>query len=320
VMRLSLLLLCAALLIPLGMTPPAVAQSQVFRLQPLAQGQSLAEARTGFQTRLLTQSRDGNAPEQPPSGVLELVHYAAPSGRLAAYVTPRPAAGGRHPAIIWMTGGDSNSIGDVWSGRDPANDQTAAAFREAGIVMIYPSLRGGNDNPGYREGFLGEVDDVLAAADYLASLDYVDPERIYLGGHSTGGTLVMLVAAMSNRFRATFAFGPVEDVRLYGGDFVYGDMNDPREVRLRSPVYWLDSVRRPLLVFEGNGQGNIGSLETIQRLNRNPQISFHMVPGRDHFSALAPVTTLLAKRIVDGAPFTWTPLELATGGRQGVRP
>lgn len=56
--------------------------------------------------------------------------------------------------------------------------------------MMFPSLRGGNDNPGVKEGFLAEVDDVLAAADFLGKQNYVDPGRIYLGGHSTGGTLV----------------------------------------------------------------------------------------------------------------------------------
>ena len=41
--------------------------------------------------------------------------------------------------------------------------------------MMFPSLRGGNDNPGAKEGFLGEVDDVIAAADFLAKQPYVDP-------------------------------------------------------------------------------------------------------------------------------------------------
>lgn len=313
-LRLSLALLCAAALLPSGIPAPAAAAQQTFQLQSQASGQTLREARAGFQTRLQSRTRDGNPAEQPPSGVLELVHFPAPSGNLVGYLTPRPAAAGRHPAIIWITGGDSASIGDVWTQQAPANDQTAAAFREAGIVTFYPSLRGGNDNPGYREGFLGEVDDVLVAADYLASLDYVDPARIYLGGHSTGGTLVMLVAEMSDRFRAVFAFGPVDDVRAYGGDFVYADMNDPREVRLRSPLYWLASVRRPLFVFEGTGQGNIDSLESLRQFNHNPQISFHPIPGRDHFSTLAPATRLLARRIVDNALLTWTPQELATGG------
>jgi hypothetical protein len=40
--------------------------------------------------------------------------------------------------------------------------------------MMFPSLRGGNDNPGAREGFYGEVDDVVAASEFLARQPYVD--------------------------------------------------------------------------------------------------------------------------------------------------
>jgi acetyl esterase/lipase len=169
--------------------------------------ETLATARAGHVTAIVNKTKgDGPAP-QPPKGVLDLIHYTSPAGQLAAYVTPRPPAGGRHPAIIWISGGDSNSIGDFWSKQDPADDQNASAFRKAGIVTMYPSLRGGNDNLGYREGFYGEIDDILAAAAYLGKLDYVDPARIYLGGHSTGGTTVLLAAEASDRFRGVFAFG-----------------------------------------------------------------------------------------------------------------
>ena len=37
---------------------------------------------------------------------------------------------------------------------------------------------------------------------FLAAQPYVDPARIYLGGHSTGGTLALLVAECSETFRA----------------------------------------------------------------------------------------------------------------------
>ncbi len=263
--------------------------------------QNLAAARTGFKTHLTQQTRDGTPVPQPPKGVLDLIRYKSPAGQLAAYITPRPAGSGRHPAIIWITGGDSNSIGNLWDKADPENDQTAAAFRDAGIVTMYPSLRGGNDNPGYREGFYGEVDDILAAADYLATQDYVDPQRIYLGGHSTGGTLVLLTAEMSKRFRGIFAFGPVAEASDYGGQFFYADLNDATEVKLRSPIRWLGSVTSPTFVFEGADQGNGDSLDALSAESSNPQLHFFKVPGRTHFSILAPVTTVIARKIIGDA-------------------
>lgn len=264
------------------------------------QAETLKAARAEHVTILTQKTRDGTPAPVPPKGVLELIRYPSPTGSLAAYIMPRPASGGKHPAIIWITGGDNNTIGNLWKKADPANDQTAAAFREAGIVTMYPSQRGGNDNPGFREGFYGEVDDVLAAADYLAKLDYVDPSRIYLGGHSTGGTLVLLTAEMSARFRGVFSFGPIDDIRYYGANFVYSDPKNATEVQLRSPIYWLESVSSPVFVIEGAGRGNAESLEAMRARTSNPQLRFFKVPGRDHFSVLAPVSKLIAAKIVAG--------------------
>jgi acetyl esterase/lipase len=260
---------------------------------------SLTQARQGFQTSLQPQQDTKEAAEVAPASVFSTVKYTAPGGQLAAYVSPNPGDGKKHPAIVWITGGDCNTIGDVWTPAPPDNDQTAAAFRKAGIVMMFPSLRGGNDNPGAKEGFLGEVDDVLAASKYLESQTYVDPKRIYLGGHSTGGTLALLTAECSDRFRAVFAFGPVEDISGYGADsgFLPFDIKNEQEVQLRSPGYWLDSVRSPTWVLEGSG-GNIESLRALEQASSNVNLHFVEVKGANHFSALAPTNTLIAQKIV----------------------
>lgn len=266
--------------------------------------QTLAAARRGFVTKSGPSQPPGDPAPQPPPELFQLVKYPSPVGKLSAYITPDPSDGQQQPAIVWITGGDCSTIGDVWEPAPSSNDQTAAAYRKAGIVMMFPSLRGGNDNPGRREGFLGEVDDVLAAADYLAAQPYVDPDRIYLGGHSTGGTLAMLVAEMSDRFRAVFAFGPVGDVRAYGGQYVYHTPGDPKESILRSPAYWLDSVHCPLFVIEGTG-GNIESLREMRPLSTNPLVQFVEVAGADHFDVLAPANEAIAAKILgDTGPTT----------------
>jgi acetyl esterase/lipase len=263
-------------------------------------GPTLAEARQGFSTTLLRTENVGQRTPVPPRGVLELVRYASPSGGLSAYVTPAPEGSARQPAIIWLFGGFGNSIGsEAWTPAPADNDQSAIAFAEAGVVTMYPSLRGGNDNPGVMESFYGELDDVLAAADFLRSLPYVDPNRVYLGGHSTGGTLALLTAEYSDRFRGVFAFGPVADVMSYGKEELVFDTSNPKECELRAPIRWLHGIHTPTFVFEGTaGQSNIDALRQLSRACKNPAVRFIAVKGADHFSILAPASRLIAEKIL----------------------
>ena len=260
---------------------------------------SLAEARHDFTTKL-TERKSAHEPvPEPPPELFQLIKYRSPVGELAAYLSPDPRDGMKHPAIIWITGGDCNTIGDVWSPMPPENDQTAAAFRKAGMIMMFPSLRGGNENPGFNEGFLGEVDDVIAAAEHLAKQEFVDPTRIYLGGHSTGGTLVLLVAECTDRFRAVFSFGPADNIRGYGVEMLPFDFKVPKEFEVRDPSRWLSSIRSQVFIFEGTVNSNILSLRTLAKLSRtNPNVTALAKKGADHFSILAPTTELIAEKLI----------------------
>lgn len=287
---------------------------------PIAKGTptdapTLSQARKDFKTKLVkTNSKKEPFPEPNPEE-FQLVKYDGPLGKYGAYLTPDPKDGQKHPAIIWITGGDCNSIDDgCWTPGPKDNNQSASEYRNAGIVMMFPSLRGGNTNPGKKEGFLGEVDDVIAAADYLAKQPYVDPQRIYLGGHSTGGTLVLLVAESTDKFRAIFSFGPADRVEGYGPEFCPFDRNNPKENDLRSPLGWLHGIKNPTFVFEGAIQGNAVCLQNMNGVNSNPKVNFFAVLGKNHFDLLSPVNKLIAERILkDNGPecnLTFSPIEL----------
>lgn len=285
------------------------------------EGKTLLEARQASPTHLVRQEREGFPPDSPPPQLFQLVRYDSPAGKLAAYVTPSPRDGRKHPAIIWISGGFSNSIGaHAWEPASPDDDQSASQYRSAGIVMMYPSLRGGNDNPGVKESFFGEVDDVLAAAEFLARQDYVDPSQIYLGGHSTGGTLVLLAAACSDRFRAVFSFGPCADPAQYGVKSVVFPISNEKERILRAPVRWLDQIQCPTFIFEGTEPpANTKDIPVFQRCNHNPKVAIHSVPGGSHFSILAPLNTLIAQKILSessgGPAICFSPEEIGQAGR-----
>jgi hypothetical protein len=93
----------------------------------------------------------------------------------------------------------------------------------------------------------------------------------------------------------------VTDPALHRRENVLLDPGNVREMALRRPVTWLDSVRSPLHVFEGASGpvGNVDELRAMQAATRNPQIQFHPVGGADHFSVLAPTNRLVARRILE---------------------
>ena len=259
---------------------------------------SLSEARRNFTTKLVRHEAEHEPVPPPPPNLFRTVHYPTALGPMAAYISQPAKDGQRHPAIVWIAGGFGNDIGDTpWEEQSPDNDQSASAFWKAGIVTMYPSFRGGNDNPGYNESFFGEVDDLIAAVDYLAKQDFVDPNRIYLGGHSTGGTLALLAAECSSRFRAVFAFGPADDVALYGSSYLNFDTSNQKEVDLRAPIRWLNSIHNLTFVFEGDS-GNIEALRALSHASSNPTIHFYQLDGFTHFSTLAPMTKALAAKIL----------------------
>jgi acetyl esterase/lipase len=239
------------------------------------------------------------APAPPPAGSLKLVDYPSEVGRLLAYVSIPPSEEKKHPAIIWIHGGDCNSLSEKWEPDDPKNAQNASVFRESGVITMFPALRGGNNSESKREGFLGEANDIEAALNYLEAQPFVDPKRVFLGGHSTGGTLAMLVAESTSRFRAVFAFGPVGDFADYGNDFRDFQRSD-EEFYVRSPEYWLSEIGSPTYVIEGDSRtSNIRSLRTMRRKSKNPVIHFVEGKGYDHFDILSPYNTVISRAILN---------------------
>ncbi len=72
----------------------------------------------------------GSGPEPPP-GLFRKVFYDSPAGKLAAYVSQVPQDGKKRPAIIWITGGDCNTIG-LFEGTDsPGNIGSLQAMQRA---------------------------------------------------------------------------------------------------------------------------------------------------------------------------------------------
>jgi formylglycine-generating enzyme required for sulfatase activity/dienelactone hydrolase len=211
------------------------------------QNEDYANVRSRFRTKLVRKDPSPQAwsPVKPPSGVTE-VEYRSGDLRLRAWVNAPADGRQRRPAVLFLHGGFNFDASD-WYKTIP--------YRDAGFVVLSPILRGENGQPGSFSYFYDEVDDVLAAAAYLAAQPYVDPERLFLAGHSVGGTMTLLTALTSGRFCAAAAFSgaPFWPYFTEDKDLPF-DRSDPREVQVRSPVAYAAGFKCPLRIYYGTDE------------------------------------------------------------------
>lgn len=210
------------------------------------------KAREHFRTHLL---RKGPAPDKyesldPPSGAERIFYRSGRNGsvNLAAWVCKYKREKKLKPAVLFLHGGNAMGVGQ-WS--------PIQGYVDAGYVVMMPSLRGENGQSGIFSGFYDEVDDVLSAADRLAHLPGVDPKRVFLAGHSVGGTLAMLSAMSTYRFRAAVPIsGNPNAFRFftrYPEDIRFDD-SVPHEFEVRSPVCYAHSFKCPIQLLHASSE------------------------------------------------------------------
>lgn len=249
-----------------------------------SQPQVYSEARKQFQTHLV---RHGPSPQpgeplHPPSGAQQ-VEYS-PMLHLQAWITPSPApaSGAKRPAVLFLHGGFAIA-GDDWDMAQP--------YRDAGYIVMMPVLRGENGQQGDFSVFYDEVSDVIAAAEYLAKLPSVDAGHLYVAGHSVGGTLTLLAAMTSTRFRAAASFSGAPDVIAWSRgqqELLVFDPKDVRELQMRSPITFATSFKCPVRLYYGAAEPLFAasSQQTSQRAKaKGLDVEAVQVSG-DHFSAV----------------------------------
>ncbi|WP_274371242.1 alpha/beta hydrolase family protein [Morganella morganii] len=284
-----------------------LATSPLFASSFELRDETLAEAHQRFKTNITEQSFDNtDAPWQAPSDIFNLITYPAKAGNMFAYLTPPPAKENtRLPAVIWLNGGYGGIGGDdyFWQPKPVNNDQTAATFRDPEIVLMIPSFRGENTNPGRYEMFFGEIEDIESARQYLTTLPYVDPDRIYIAGHSTGGTKALLASEYSDKFRAVFSLGGIPDLKLRTAHSmsvaIPFDTSNEEEFNVRSVYRYIKSIKRPTFYFEGGDYmwQEFADMQRDAKQNRIPLYIYHIKNG-DHFDIIVPVSQLIKKKIL----------------------
>jgi dipeptidyl aminopeptidase/acylaminoacyl peptidase len=189
---------------------------------------------------------------------------------------PPAAARRRVPAVVYPHGGPTSFYGDEWDGH-------AQYFIDKGYAWFAVNFRGsasyGRDFERANRGVWGVADtaDCLAAADYLAGLDWVDPRRLAIFGASYGSYLALASLALDPQHR--FACG----VAKYGDSdiatsWAQGDRvgredlekmmgrpaDAPEAYRAGSPLNRVADITRPLLVAHGERDARVHPDQSAQ--------------------------------------------------------
>ena len=232
------------------------------------------------------------------------VTYRSKDGQeVSAFIyVPRDLQPGRHyPAIMWIHGGpeeqNTYDLGfwQLWG----------QYLAQAGYVVMMPNFRG---SIGYGEKFRnlnvedsggGEVEDVVAGAQYLVSSGLADPQQIAIGGQSHGGTMVgYAVTEYPTLFKAAIVVAGVWDRATYlQGTYPHsvtrwrikmgGTPEQKPAVYLKAnSLKRADRIQAPLLFFHGQIDPVVPPEESAQitaALKRDGKVFYYFTyPGEYH--------------------------------------
>ncbi|QDV45178.1 2,6-dihydropseudooxynicotine hydrolase [Stieleria neptunia] len=249
--------------------------------------ETLAEMRTDHETRLVRR--------EPVSGHRQISSLAAgrwfefPSdARLLYGYYNEPSGNGPHPTIVFAHGGFLLGSEDI---------EVANQLVEHGYAVFAPTWRGENGNAGAHEMCYGEVDDMIAAIDFVERLPSVDEDQIFLLGHSIGGLLAVLTAEVSPKPRGAMACGAVMSLEVFARHdptiqekYPY-DTSDNRENVVRSPLSFVKDLKCPLLLAYGSQESALIQLSERMRSSaerENKRVESIEIPNADHFTAFEP--------------------------------
>ena len=209
----------------------------------------------------------------------EIVRIPAPDGPIPCFVYRPKEARGPTPAILTLHGGPEAQS-------RPGLFPVHAALLTRGVAIVVPNIHG---STGYGKTWQtaihkdwGGIDlrDLTAVADWMAAQPDFDRARLAVHGGSYGGFATLLcVTRMPDRWRC--------GVDLFGwGDLVLALQSkepnwkrfmerwvgklpeDEEKLRLRSPITYIDNVRCPMLILQGEKDTRVAKVASDQVVER----------------------------------------------------
>jgi dipeptidyl aminopeptidase/acylaminoacyl peptidase len=208
-----------------------------------------------------------------------LVHFPSKDGKWTisafVYVPFNLPRNGEHPAIVYVHGGPTAQTMNTFN-------RFVQYMANQGYLVIAPNYRG---STGYGKEFQqanlfdmggGDLQDVLAAADWIKQTGYVDPKKLILMGGSYGGYMTMMgVTKAPEVWAAGVPIVPFvnwfteiqnEDPVLQQSDLAtMGDLEKNKALyEDRSPINFADRIKAPLYLLAGGNDPRCPKTESQQ--------------------------------------------------------
>jgi dipeptidyl aminopeptidase/acylaminoacyl peptidase len=230
-----------------------------------------------------------------------LVHYPSRDGKWTisafVYVPYNMVRNGLNAAIVYVHGGPTSQAVNSFN-------RFIQHMVNQGYMVIAPNYRG---STGYGKEFQqanlfdmggGDLQDVLAAADFIKQTGYLDPKKIVLIGGSYGGYLTMMgVTKAPEVWAAGVPIVPFvnwfteiqnEDPVLQQSDLA--TMGDPEKNKAlfqdRSPIFFVDQIKAPLFLLAGRNDPRCPEEESRQVIDaikkRGGVVEFKVYDNEGH--------------------------------------
>ncbi|MBI2537025.1 MAG: S9 family peptidase [Gemmatimonadetes bacterium] len=251
----------------------------------------------GGTLRALTHENDAWVAEVE-LGVTEDFSAKSKDGTIVNGLLVKPAgyqAETRYPTLLRIHGGPN--------GQDQhAFNFERELFAANGYAVIAANYRGSSGRgAAYQKAIYAdwgnkEVQDLLAAVDYVVAMDVADPDRLGIGGWSYGGILTDYTIATTTRFKAaTSGAGSALQTSMYGVDqYIYQydtEVGPPWKnqalwEKISYPFWRADRIKTPTLFLGGEQDFNVpiaGGEQMYQAL-RSQHIDTQLIiyPGQFH--------------------------------------
>ena len=201
----------------------------------------------------------------------------------------------KYPVLMYQySGPGSQQVNNAWDGR---NTIWFNLLAQKGYIVLCVDGRGtGYRGTKYKKATyknLGkyEIEDQIAAAQWIGSQSFVDAGRIGIFGWSFGGYMASLAMTKgANVFKVGIAVAPVTTWRYY--DTIYTErylqtpQENPQGYDENSPINFADLMKGKYLLIHGTADDNVHYQNAVEMaealIQKNKEFEFMTYPDKNH--------------------------------------